>query len=397
MPKTIQAVEQAAELKLYLPQLDKLEERMLEWKEQDLFQAMVLKATRYGVPIFEGCYGASTNDSGVGTDTIFPVASNTKPVIAALIMILLEDGRLELEDPIWKFQYGYYGNGWEKIQLWHFLTHTSGINDDEIHKLVDDYIEKEFGIERPGENSTGEDWDLYNSKLKQTLESLDDDFGGFKGSNWEKVALKIELKTPPRTVMSYCNYGYNKLKEVICDVTGESIDSYARRVLFEPLGMVDSHWVLPKEKWGRVLGRDERSPGHGWLNSEGCYTRESGAGGLKTTPNDMSNFCEMILGQGRYKGQRILSPASVREMTSNYNSDFSNPWDAWALGWNYRGTKVDDSGVLRSARSVQHGGWGGHVFMIDPEYGLSIILYTAPYPGFRSWSIPNNMVIAACE
>ena len=397
MPKTNQAVEQAAKLKLYLPQLDKLEERMLDWYERELFQAMVLKATLRGVPIFEGCYGTSANDSGVKTDTIFPVASNTKPVIAALIMILLEDGLLELEDPIWKFQYGYYGNGWENIQLWHFLTHTSGIIDDDLDNLVADYIKDNFKIERPGENSTDEDWDSYNSKLKQALENLDDDFGGFKGSDWEKIALKIQLKNPPRTVMSYCNYGYNKLKEVICAVTGESIDAYAQRVLFEPLEMADSYWVLPKEKWGRVLGRHERSSGHEWLNSEQCYTRESGAGGLKTTPNDMSNFCEMILGEGRYKGRRILSPASIREMTRNYNANFSNPWDAWALGWNYRGTKVDDSGVLRSAQSIQHGGWGGHAIMVDPNYGLSVILYASAWSNLFRWSIPNNMIIAACE
>lgn len=395
MPKTNQAAEQAARLKLYVPQLDRLEERLLEWTAQDKFQALVVKATRYGVPIFEGAYGTSTNESGVHMDTIFPVASNTKPIIATLIMILLEEGRLELENPIKKFLPEYDGGGRENIQLWHFLTHTSGIVDDELEKSIDDYVKNELKVEYPGDNASDEDWSQYNANIKKALELPED----YDSNNlWDTLSLRVELKNKPRTIMSYCNHGYQKLKDVICAVTGESIDSYAQRVLFNPLGMADSHWILPKEKWGRVLGRNERCTGYGWINSEENYRRESGAGGLKTTVNDMSRFCEMILGQGRYNGQRILSPASVREMTKNYNTALSNPWDAWGLGWNYRGIKVDDAGVLRSEHAVEHGGWAGHKFLVDPERGLSVITYMGEYDGgFGDWGRINNMVIAALE
>ncbi len=395
MPKTKQAVEQAARLKLYIPQLDRLEERLLEWTAQDRFQALVVKAMRHGVPIFEGCYGTSTNEYGVHMDTIFSVASNTKPIIATLIMILLEEGRLELENPIKRFLPEYTGGGRENIQLWHFLTHTSGIVEDELQKGIDHYVKEELKIERPADNSPEEEWERYHLKIKEALE-LPEDYGYNKV--WETLALRIELKNKPHTVMSYCNHGYQKLKEVICAVTGETIDSYAQRVLFNPLGMVDSHWILPKEKWGRVLGRNERCMGYGWINSEDNYTRESGAGGLKTTANDMSRFCEMILGEGRYNGQRILSPASVREMTKNYNTALTSHWDAWGLGWNYRGKKVDDAGVLRSERAVEHGGWAGHKFLVDPEYGLSVIAYMGEYSdSFGDWGRINNMIIAAME
>ena len=394
MPKTKQAVEQAAQLKLYIPQLDRLEERLLEWTAQDKFQALVVKAARYGVPIFEGAYGTNTKEYGVHMDTIFPVASNTKTIIAALLFSLLEEGRLEMDDKICKFLPEYTGGGRENIAVWHFLTHTSGIVDDEMWKDTENYTKNTFGIERPGENSTDADWDQYNLKIKQAM-GLPEDYDDV----WEAVSLRVELKNQPRTIMSYCNHGYQKLKDVICAVTGESIDGYARRVLFDPVGMIDSHWIVPKEKWDRILGRNERCTSYEWLNSEGNYTRESGAGGLKTTANDMTNFCEMILGDGRYKGRRILSPASIREMTSNYNPTFANPWDAWALGWNYRGNKVDDAGVLRSSGSVEHGGYAGHKILVDREYGVSIICYIGEYAdgSFPGFGRVNNMVIAALE
>ena len=399
MPKTKQAVEQAAKLKLYLPQLDKLEARLNEWTAEERFQAMVVKATRYGVPVFEGCYGTSTHEYGVKLDTIFPVASNTKPIIAALIMILLEDGRLELNDPVKKFMPEYVGGGKEKILIWHFLTHTSGIADDEFYKSVSEYVKEELKIERPGDDSKDEDWREYNEKIKKALE-LADDFDDRK--LWHILNCRGgKVQHEPRRVMSYCNHGYQILKDVICAITGESIDSYARRVLFEPLGMIDSHWVLPEEKWERTLGRNERCTGYGWINSEGNYKSESGSGGLKTTANDMARFCEMILGGGKYNSKRILSPASIHEMTSNYNAYLTNEWDPWGLGWNYRHKKVDNEGSLRSERALDHGGWAGHKVMLDPKYGISVIIYFGEYDQgagiYGDFGMINNMIIAALE
>ena len=394
MPKTKQAVEQAARLKLYLPQLDRLEERLIEWTEQDKFQSLIIKSMRYGVPIFEGGYGASTNDSGVKTDTICPVFSSTKPVIATLIFILLEQGRLELGDNVSKFLPEYTGGGREKTTLVHLLTHTHGV-DEAFNKSVENYIKDELKIEHPGENSTREDRKQYYVKIKQALE-LPEDYENQKV--WETVSIRVDLINQPGKAMAYSNYGYDRLRDIICAVTGESIDSFAQRVLFEPLEMADSHWTLPKEKYGRVLGRNERCTGYGFINSENCYNNQGGGNGLKTTVDDMSRFCEMILGDGKYNNYRIISPASIKQMASNYNSSLPNAWDSWGLGWNYRGTKVDDSGVLRSADSIDHGGWAGHRILVDAKFGLSVIAFYGQYEGYPDdFGRISNMIIAACE
>ncbi|MCL2775082.1 MAG: beta-lactamase family protein [Oscillospiraceae bacterium] len=393
MPKTKQAVEQAAQLKIYIPQLDRFEAKLLEWTAQDKFQAMVIKVMRYGAPIFEGCYGKSTNEYGVHMDTIFPIFSNTKPIIGTLFMILQEEGNLEMDDPVSRFLPEYDHGGWEKIHIWHLLTHTSGFTDGELEEYINEYVKDELKIKRPDDNSPQEDWKKYDDKIKKALGLPEDT------DIWKALSLRVKLKRPPRDKsMSYCNHGYSVLTDVLCAAAGESIDSYAQRVLFEPLGMVDTHWILPKEKWGRVLGRNERCVGHGYINSEELYKSESGVGGLKSTVIDMSNFAQMILGEGRYNNQRILSPASVREMGKNQNETHINQWDAWGLGWNYRSTKVDDAGTLRSARSLEHGGWAGHRILVDREYGLSVIMYMGEYnDSYGDFGRINNMIVAALE
>ena len=395
MPKTRQSVEQAAQLKIYMSQLDVLEDRLNEWIEQDKCQALVIKAARYGVPIFEGCYGTSTNESGVYLDTIFPVFSATKPVVAALVFKLLEEGRLELDDRVNKFLPEYTGGGRENTNLVHLLTHTHGI-DGEFDEAMNNYIKNELELELPADDWTHEDWQEYKLKIGKALgmpEDADED------KVREAVRLRVDLINQPGKKMAYSNYGYDRLRDIICAVTGGSIDNYAQRVLFGPLGMFDSHWLLPEHKWVRVLGRNERCTGYGWINSERCYKNEGGGNGLKTSVKDMSSFCEMIRENGRFDGHRILSPASIKQMTSNYNAVLPNVWDAWAPGWNYRGNKVDDAGVLRSAGSVEHGGWAGHKVFFDREYGLTIICFTGEYKDgvFPGFGRINNMIIAACE
>lgn len=87
--------------------------------------------------------------------------------------------------------------------------------------------------------------------------------------------------------------------------------------------------------------------------------------GLKTAVVDLCRFCDMVLSQGQLNGVNILSPASIREMSENHNFDMKNAWDTWGLGWNLRGRKKDDAGVLRSAVSLEHGGWVGSKVLCD--------------------------------
>lgn len=178
-----------------------------------------------------------------------------------------------------------------------------------------------------------------------------------------------------------------------------SINEYSRKVLFEPLGMKDSFYSLPEDRFFRVAGRNERCLEHAWLNTEDHYKWPGAMGGLKTTVIDMCRFGDMFIAGGTLNGVRVLSPVSVREMCRDHNCQLSakNPMDSWGLGINIRSLKKDDAGVLRSERSLEHGGMCGHKFLADPEYGITISIFTGEYdpPGKNIFFPIHNVILSA--
>lgn len=378
------AVDNAAMLGLRPERLAVLDDLLRRFIAEDRRQAIICKIMKNEYTIFEGTYGVNTKEYGVKTDTIFQVASITKPVIATLLLCLQEDGLVDLTEPVWRYLPEFDGGGREEIRPWHFLTHTSGLKDEEIYEEIARYVKDEFSIEKPADDATHLQWEAYEKAIEEKL-GLDSSAGKYdRLSDWEYIlSLKQEMKHKPRSHMTYCNYGYQRLKDIIDAVTKMPIDQYAREKLFEPLGMHDTFWHVPKEKYHKVLGRNERCMGSEWLNSEGSYQSESGSGGLKTTVDDMLRLCQMVLRGGILDGKRILSRASINEMMKNHNAGILSGGDdvfsAWGLGWNLRGEKKDDSSILRSARCIDHGGWAGTKMFVDPENELTLAIFTAEY------------------
>jgi len=135
-----------------------------------------------------------------------------------------------------------------------------------------------------------------------------------------------------------------------------------------------------------VVGVSERAKAYPWWNTEDNYNNESGGGGLKSTANDLSRFMRMIVDGGVCGDGRILSKASIRQMSANHNegvpsgegSNSYTKWSAWSLGWN-KADKKDDSGMLRGAAALDHGGWGGTKVLLDADAKLTVALLTAMY------------------
>jgi len=376
MPVTQEAVTRANELKIDIEKLNHMESMISQWAEEGVRERIVTRVNRRGVCIFEGTYNDLGRDGKpLQKDSIFPVASNTKPIISVLLHILQEEGMVDLTDPVDRYLGEYLGAGREKIAIWHFLTHSSGIRDEDFGEFAREYIMKQFNIEMP-KDMPHEQWLEIMLKIREKMEVPDGENEGMTArSVWQKLQTLMPAKREPRTEMSYCNFGYEMCKRVITAVTGESIDSYAYRKLFEPLGMVDSHFKLPKEKWDRVVGRSEKAVGYPWQISPENFVSESGAGGLKTTVPDILKFAEMILNDGTYHNKPIISRFSARELKTNQNTNLKNEWDAWTMGLNYRGSKKDDAGNLRSSCALDHGGYGGSKFFIDPEQNLTYAFY----------------------
>lgn len=404
MPSTKQAMENK-NLNIYLSKLDHLDKTLDMFLHEDQRQFIIVRAHRYGAPIYEYTGGTSSNEYGIRQDTISCVFSITKPVAAVLIMKLQEDGLIDISDSMSKYFDCFKGEGKESILIWHLLTHTSGIEEDKFYESQKKYIKTEYGLLFP-ENASREEYIEFGKQINKKMGLCED--SDFDDKNIKFLKSYKPTKNPGE-FMSYCNFGYRLIGKLIEQVSGMSIDEYSRKVLFEPIGMSDSHFILPEEKWARTAGRNEKCSDYEYLNSKDCFENDKASGGLKSTVIDMCKFGDMILSKGTYNGKRIISSASVKEICKDHNYLLSknNPWDSWGLGFNIRTTKKDDAGVLRSAISLEHGGAYGHKFLADPEYGVSISVFTGEYKAsvFDSnhakarniFSAINNMIIAALD
>jgi len=364
--------------------LDALIDSFIEKNSKQFF---IVRAHRNGVPVYEYAAGENSKSYGLKQDSITPVFSCTKPITAVLIMKLQEDGLLDVCESVMDYL-PWLGSGKEGILIWHLLTHTSGIVDEDYFKFCNEFCVKEYGLEGPKEDASKEDWDVYNNKRKEKM--------GLpvcaKRSEIDRYLLERFTPTKsPREIMSYGMTAFNLLGDIIEAVTGKNIDDYAREALFSPLGMTNSFFILPEEKDDQVIGRKEGTVGYPWINSKSCMNNICAQNGLKTTVADMCRFCDMVLAKGELDGKIILSPASIREMSENHNYDIVSAWDSWGLGWNLRGKKKDDAGILRSAVSLEHGGWAGSKILCDPVYNLSVAIFSGEWEKWVKGGL-NNII-----
>jgi CubicO group peptidase (beta-lactamase class C family) len=324
---------------------------------------------RRGQLIFSGEYGTQTpNGEPLRADAIYPLQSETKPVLATCAAILQEDGRFDFYNKLQQYRPEFTGEMKDEVIMWQLLCHTSGIDDTAQSQFIGELL----GEVKDGERAAA----YYNARARLGLPEVP--FSQAAANEASAIAmLRAPLASKPGTKFSYSSYCYNLIKSIIEDITGETLEQFAKRKIFDPLGMTDTHWFLPHEKRDRFVIRDESLKGGPWINSEQSMTSTNAAGGLKSTLDDMAKFGQMWLQNGTLNGQRIISPATVKMMTRDHNAKvppsdwFGRVFGAnWGLGWDLKGDKTDDHGFLRSPRSYNHGGYGGACLLIDPDYDL---------------------------
>jgi CubicO group peptidase (beta-lactamase class C family) len=241
----------------------------------------------------------------------------------------------------------------------------------------------------PDDTSDDDAWREIFLKAAKMLNISTD---GNQWSVWRAIGDRLPYTNPAGKVMEYNSHAYDLCRKIMVKISGNPIDEIARERLFEPLGMVDSHWILPKEKWDRVMQPGEGTMGYPWQGRDENLISESGGGGIKATSGDMIKFCEMIRCEGIYKGKRVISPMSVRAMCKNYNGHIENEYSAWALGFNYRGNKIDDSGILRPSTAIDHGGYAGAKMQIDKENDLTFTFLNISYNDKPEYNIHSRFI-----
>lgn len=314
---------------------------------------LVALAARRGVIVVKEAIG--TRGPGLGPvqpDSIFAVASTTKPVTATLAMMLAEDGLLGINRPASDYLPELAAGDNAGVLVHHLLTHTSGFDDDVLEQLTTERVDK--------------------NQVPATPEGLHPWVHRDLSTRWDAPRSKEAGRE-----MIYANHNYGLLAEIVRRLSGQPIDAFARDRLFQPLGMNGSAYVLNERHRERLVHRAPElpfgSPSDGFEQPE-HPTYDSGASGLKTSAPDLAIFGQMFLNGGFYAGARILSPAAVAAMIRNQIPGIPTNFLGWhaEAGYGY-GWLVDTPdrwayfhGSLQPVGTVSHPGSGGTSFWFDP-------------------------------
>ena len=283
----------------------------------------------------------------VTPETLFVLFSSTKPLSAVCLHILLERGRLGLDDPVARHWPEFARNGKAAVTIRHVLTHSGGFPQNPPQ-----LVPRKWG-----------DWNA----IVQAME-------------------EIELIWEPGQDTGYhpLNFGW-VVGELVRRIDGRPISRFLREEVTGPLGMGDTYLGLPPELEGRVArlyamdkGVDPQAVAA--FNRPDVHQAVVPAGGGISTARDLARFYAMLAAGGTLEGVRILSPQSVEraiavQVEVRRDRSLGIPM-RWALGFHLGGNRVDLFGYDTSPRAFGHGGHGSSVGWADPDLGLAVAIIT---------------------
>lgn len=284
----------------------------------------------------------SSKSAAVKADTIYDVASLTKPIVTTTaIMLLAANNEIDLDAPISRYLPSWQiraNPGWlDKVTVRELLLHTSGLP---AHRHF-----------------------YQNAKSPAEL---------------RKLLYSEPLVSAPGTKIEYSDLGFIILGDIVERLTGMSLDRYARENIFEPLGMEDSFFNPPRSLRARIAPAQDdtvlrKRQLHGEVDDANAFALGGVAGhaGLFSTAGDISMFAQMMLNGGIYVQERLLPHALVAQFTSRVSMGDS----ARALGWDVP-TGDSSSGRHFSQQAYGHNGFTGTSLWIDPQRELFVILLT---------------------
>lgn len=359
--------------------VDRVRKLAASWVERGEAPSLVVLVARRGVIVLHEAFGVRRQEDTTPTlkrDSIFTIASCSKPITAAAVMCLVDDGLIGLNRPFIDYvpELDVPGVQWlEEARVADLLCHTSGLDDLELVAFIEAAAKRSPALPpaAPGQHPA----------LGKRIH----------------LAAGAPLARRPGTAMLYSSFGYNLLGDIVRRVSGQPFWQFVRTRLFEPLGMRDSYFVLPPELRARRVYRAPGMPGtqpapglHGGVDSPEYDELDLGAVGAASTAWDLAVFLQMLVNRGAYGGERILSAASVAVMT-RHHVDTSVPW-IWPVinpatgkrmdfeihggGYGYglfifaAGDRFRPNGALASLAAFGHVGYGGTCIWADPEREL---------------------------
>ncbi|WP_257667816.1 serine hydrolase domain-containing protein [Parapedobacter tibetensis] len=336
---------------------------------------------RNGKIIYHKAFGIADVEKGRAQqrDDIFRIASQTKAITSTAVMMLWEEGKFQLDDPISKYipefknpqvlqSFRYADTGFtarpanKEITIRHLLTHTSGIgygviDGDERMKLI---------YEKAGTT------DLFTTKDVSI------------GDVVKKLA-KLPLHHDPGEKFTY-SMGLDVLGYFVEVISGVPFDQFLRERLFDPLGMDDTWFYLPNDKAERLVAIQHKEKGK-WANYpitfydtdypiKGARTFFSGGAGLSSTAKDYAIFLQMYLNGGELNGVRILSRTTIASMMANQTGNLFGDGDQYyGLAFGVLSPQGVAKGGLGSEGTFVWGGYFNTQYFADPkEHVIGIIM-----------------------
>jgi CubicO group peptidase (beta-lactamase class C family) len=362
--------------------LGRLTSTLQQYVDDRQLAGAVALIARHGRVVYHEAIGMRDIESSdaMRKDAIFRIASQTKALVSAAVMVLQEQGKLLIGDDLSKYLPEFEATtvavkqddgGYEvepsrrPITLRDLLTHTAGI----------DY----------GTGVAEDRWakaDIQGWYFAHRDETVRDTVA-------RMASLPFAAHPGERFV-----YGYNTdiLGAVIERVSGQSLDAFLREAILDPVGMEDTHFYLPPDKVGRLAtvysasgGGLKRAPEPGLGIGQGHYVKGprvsfSGGAGLLSTARDYARFLQMMLNGGSLDGRRVLSRKSVELMTVDHlNGIPFRAGQGFGLGFSV----LTDLGARGQPGSEGEFGWGGayhSTYWVDPQEGLVVVYLTQLIP-----------------
>lgn len=322
------------------------------------------------------------------TDAIFRIASMSKPITSVAIMMLYEENKLFLSDPVSKFIPAFKGStvmedgkavpARRAITIRDLLTHRSGIT---------------YGFLNGAAVGNGYRKNGVTDGLTSTTMTLEE------GIN--KLAAE-PLVTQPGAAFNY-SLSTDVLGRVVEVASGQPFNVFLRERIFKPLKMIDTDFVVPESKWSRFVtvyspdgkggirpmndpetfGNTNMSP---WAYYKEGKTYFSGGAGLTSTASDYARFANMLLNGGVLDGVRLLSPKTIELMTINHTAEVPHPLPVVGAGKDFGlgFSVVTDLASTQTLGSEGMFGWSGIYgtnFWVDPKEKLIAIMMVQKYPG----------------
>ncbi|GAB5409229.1 MAG: serine hydrolase domain-containing protein [Balneolaceae bacterium] len=355
-----------------------------EYIDDGKLPGVVIMLSRNGkVPYFESIGKSNLeNNTEMEDDAIFRIASQTKAIVSVAIMMLQEQGKLLIKDPVGKYipefletsvavpneEEGYQIEAAKRpITIRDLLTHTSGIGYG-YGTALDLWAEANI-----------QGW-YFADREEPILETV-------------KRMADLPFDAQPGEEYVY-GYSTDILGALIEVISGQSLDTFLQENILVPLKMDDTHFYLPESKLTRLAtvyslreNEMERASDEGTMLSQGHYANGprisfSGGAGLLSTASDYTRFLQMMLNEGELDGVRLLSPKTVELMTVNHLGDVPFPWNS-GTGFGLGFSILEDLGSRGTPGSEGEYGWGGayhSVYWVDPEEELVVTYFTQLIP-----------------